>query len=633
MDKRGRPALNRSQKNKSTMEQFYEMSSESSSEETSSESESSDEEKEINDISKYDEPDSEEEANKDSLSKLVKEKKKRNNIKKSKSSSRDLGVDSVDDVSKSDGSLLSEKKTNKRKRKTEETTSNEENVKKKKSQLKNTDLHENSDAESSAESDESNSEDSESLVQPLQQTEVDDDDTDDSDEEEDLPMYSAEYDMEETDHQWNELEKDAPLSDDASHRFAVCNMDWDFVKAQDLFVLFKSFVPEGGSVKSVAIYTSEYGKERMAEEVKLGPKEIREHTQKVQEDKATKKKGGKKMDEKKEKDLRKTKEEIQTEKLREYQLNRLKYYYAVVDCDSVKTADTIYAECDGREYQLSSVRLDLRFIPDDMTFDDDPREVFSEQQTVVDYQPSSFESSALCNAKVEVTWDETEFDRLSRRVGVMHQKDLENIIEENKYADIIAPPDSESEEEEGRPDWIVEALAKESEEDDEEEGLSVNGKKKTVTEEQKIKLYRKLLIDKANEDEKAEKDEKDVDKVIEWTPGVNKSDVKKKLKKKEKNDEETAVVNDYLEKRREKKKKKRNLKKQKELVEEGDALEDDDDDDLMDVDDSIKKMMEGEEVFEGLMTDKKKKKKNKKTDKNENDDLMDVDDSIKKMMG
>merc|ERR1719239_1110930 len=395
------------------------------------------------------------------------------------------------------------------------------------------------------------------------------------------------------------------------------------------------------SVKSVAIYTSEYGKERMAEEVKLGPKEIREHTQKVQEDKATKKKGGKKMDEKKGKRFKEDQRRDSDRETARVSIESSENYYAVVDCDSVKTADTIYAECDGREYQLSSVRLDLRFIPDDMTFDDDPREVFSEQQTVVDYQPSSFESSALCNAKVEVTWDETEFDRLSRRVGVMHQKDLENIIEENKYADIIAPPDSESEEEEGRPDWLVEALAQESEEDDEEESLSVNGKKKTVTEEQKIKLYRKLLIDKANEDEKAEKDEKDVDKVIEWTPGVNKSDVKKKLKKKEKNDEETAVVNDYLEKRREKKKKKRNLKKQKELVEEGDALEDDDDD-LMDVDDSIKKMMEGEEVFEGLMTDKKKKKKNKnkKTVENKNDEddkeraelelmLMDDDDTKK----
>ncbi|XP_013090830.2 ESF1 homolog [Biomphalaria glabrata] len=579
IDKRGRPVLDWAKKSKNAMERFYHCDSDS-------------------DDDHEDEPEEqlEETCKTDKIKTEVKKKSKKDRAAKREENSLKNKKREEALPSKSVLKNKTKKKSVKDEKHISEDDLSEEENNPESTEKETNGINGDADKDSETGDDSGTGEDSET-------------DSDDSDDDSELPEFTEEFALQETeiDHKWNEQFTDAPDVTQSTHRLAVCNMDWDFVHAKDLYLLFKSFAPKDGQVKKVTIYPSEFGKERMAEESMLGPKEIREGVKMDTESDDDDNKGGKKQkkikDQQKLKQYARKKKAAQTEKLREYQLNRLRYYYAVVECDSVRTADTIYSECDGREYQLSSVRLDLRFIPDDMTFDDESRESFSEEESIVGYQPAKFNTTALSQAKVDVTWDETEFDRLSRHISSLPQKDLESIVEENKYADIIAPPDSDSEEDDDdqRPAWLKAALA------------NTEDKEKELTEEEKIQLYRKVLMDAlADDEEEKKKEEGETDKEIEWQPGL-KDKVQKKINKKEKK-VDNAIVSEFLEKKKEKKKKKKEkLKKKSVNGEEPHAFSDDELPDLEGID-SLKELMEGEKVSVKSKKNKKKKPKDEVVD-------------------
>ena len=59
---------------------------------------------------------------------------------------------------------------------------------------------------------------------------------------------------------------------------------------------------------------------------------------------------------------------------RVFRLNSVgRYYYAIVECDTVDAASHIYAELEGTELERSANVFDLSFVPDGMTFDEEPR--------------------------------------------------------------------------------------------------------------------------------------------------------------------------------------------------------------------------------------------------------------------
>lgn len=65
---------------------------------------------------------------------------------------------------------------------------------------------------------------------------------------------------------------DAEKVEWASKRLAACNLDWNLIKAEDILILVNSFKPSGGKIESVSIYLSDFGKERLEEENKYGPR-------------------------------------------------------------------------------------------------------------------------------------------------------------------------------------------------------------------------------------------------------------------------------------------------------------------------------------------------------------------------
>ncbi|KAI1184516.1 hypothetical protein F5B17DRAFT_77896 [Nemania serpens] len=235
-------------------------------------------------------------------------------------------------------------------------------------------------------------------------------------------------------------------------RIAVVNLDWDNIKAADLMVLFSSFVPQGGRIEKVSIYPSEFGKERMKrEEVEGPPKEIFKAAAKdedeVETDSEDDDNGNSDSEDEDEKIKRDMLQEgddqdFDSDALRSYQLDRLRYYYAVVICSNLSTAEKVYNACDGTEYLASSNFVDLRFIPDDVTFDDEPREECD--SVVANYQPTEFVTDALQHSRVKLTWDVAPDEALRRENIRKAFSGSRAELEENDFRAYLAS-DSEDE--------------------------------------------------------------------------------------------------------------------------------------------------------------------------------------------
>lgn len=234
-------------------------------------------------------------------------------------------------------------------------------------------------------------------------------------------------------------------------------------------------------------------------------------------------------------------DEAYKEKLREYQLNRLKYYYAVIEFDSVRSADIVYKECDGLEFESTANRMDLRFIPEDLEFDDEPKDVCTELPEKSKYEPRLFFTTALQQAKVELTWDETDVSR--KEITDKLFSDKRNQITDHDLKKFVACSSSSEGEE-----------SAEKSEDEASESSDNERKPKD-----KINLYKSLLqeINQKEEDKK----KKQVEMEFSWGVGTNHKESEDEELSKTK--EELTPFEKILEKKKLKKKAKKEARKKK----------------------------------------------------------------------
>lgn len=218
---------------------------------------------------------------------------------------------------------------------------------------------------------------------------------------------------------------------EVTKRLAAVNLDWDNVGATDLMKAFSSFAPSGGKVLRVTIYPSEFGRERMEREnIEGPPSEIfKSRDQPIFDSDDDDDDGDGDGDvEITAKDLVKEDkgQEFDSGRLRNYQLERLRYFYAVIECDAPSTAHHIYDQCDGAEYEATANFFDLRFIPDATSFAQDPAH---DVCTTVpqNYKPNDFVTDALQHSKVKLTWDEDDPQRKQASKRAFSQREVEDM--------------------------------------------------------------------------------------------------------------------------------------------------------------------------------------------------------------
>ena len=130
------------------------------------------------------------------------------------------------------------------------------------------------------------------------------------------------------------------------------NLQWDKLRAVDLFVLLQSFLPSGGILSHITIHPSDFGLKMMEEENRLGPQGIWNEQEKDASDEADGSHPEKNHEDSDDFQEPQEDEAFDPDKLRQYEIQRMRYYYAFGFFDSVATA--VYVDFESTRFRVFS---------------------------------------------------------------------------------------------------------------------------------------------------------------------------------------------------------------------------------------------------------------------------------------
>eukprot|EP01025_Chloroclados_australasicus_P065291 TRINITY_DN8904_c0_g2_i3.p1 TRINITY_DN8904_c0_g2~~TRINITY_DN8904_c0_g2_i3.p1 ORF type:complete len:760 (-),score=156.28 TRINITY_DN8904_c0_g2_i3:21-2300(-) len=257
-------------------------------------------------------------------------------------------------------------------------------------------------------------------------------------------------------------DEDVPVVQDSTQRLAAVDLDWQKVRAVDILCTMQSFLPQGGRITCVTVYPSDYGLEQMEKESIEGPEAVFQTSQngnsignniRERDD----------YDEDEEEEESDEHDEVKS-RVVIYERSKLRWYYAVIECDSRETAEVLYNECDGFEFEGTACKFDLRYIPDDMSFDG--RNVRDEAKVVPDdYKPPFLTGQVPIHTNPQITWDKD--CEVRKRALKYNKKSNDAEMEFDDYKAYLASASSDEEDDKekehnGKPSLLASVLKEQS---------------------------------------------------------------------------------------------------------------------------------------------------------------------------